>query len=163
MTDSSGTPSSVDGKAVLDALMASSNATAVQNGQAAQPAPTQALTTQPLDGKAADFGWGSYFQAVGVIFFLLAALAVGIFLLRRFGSRTGLPGFKRGNLQIDSQLSIGPKKSVVVVRFLNKRLVLGVTDTNINLLTEVEADHEPAEHTEFSETFEKERSRSDTT
>ncbi len=160
MTDSSGTPSSVDGTAVLDALTASN---ATQASQAAQQHPTQALISQPPDGNAADFGWGSYFQGVGVIFFLLAALAVVIFLLKRFGPRAGLPGFKRGNLQIDSQLSLGPKKSVVVVRFLNKSLVLGVTDTNINLLTEVEADHEPIEDTDFSETLEKERSLSDST
>ncbi len=156
MTDAAGTQSSVDGQAVLDALLAG-NATA----HADSAGQTQALTSQPLDAKSPEFGWGTYFQSVGVIFFLLAALAVGFYLLKRFGAKSGLPGFKRGNMKIESQLSLGPKKSVVVVRFLNKSLVLGVTDTNINLLTEVEADHEPTENTDFSQTLEQERSRSD--
>jgi flagellar protein FliO/FliZ len=35
-------------------------------------------------------------------------------------------------------MSLGPKKNIVVVRFLNKRMVLGVTDASFNLLTEMD-------------------------
>lgn len=98
--------------------------------------------------------WGGYFQALGAVFLLLAALAVGFYLLKRYGPKAGLRSLDRGSLKMEAQLPLGPKRSVTVVRFLNKRLVLGVTETQINLLTTVEADHVP-EKTEFSDTLAK--------
>jgi Flagellar biogenesis protein len=38
-----------------------------------------------------------------------------------------------------AQLPLGPRKGLMVVRFLNKRLLLGVTEQQISLLTEEEA------------------------
>jgi len=88
------------------------------------------------------FMWSSYLQAVGGVFFLLAVLAAGFYLLKRFGPRAGLGLFPRAQFKVEAQLPLGPRKSVVVVRFLNKRLVLGVTDANINLLIEMETGHD---------------------
>lgn len=38
-------------------------------------------------------------------------------------------------MRIESRLALGPKKWVVITRYMDKRLVLGVTDQQINLLT----------------------------
>ena len=91
-------------------------------------------------GPAPEFGWGGYFQAIGLLFLILAVLLAAFILLRRFGARAGLGGLSRGELKLEAQLGIGPKKSVVVVRFLNSRLVLGVSESQINLLTKMDDD-----------------------
>ena len=52
----------------------------------------------------------------------------------------------RGALVREAQLPLGPRKGLMVVRFLNKRLLLGVTDQRITLLSEEEAHHEPPEN-----------------
>jgi len=118
-----------------------------QAGQAAMDA------TQNAMPPSSDM-WGGYFQALGAVFLLLAALALGFYLLKRYGPKAGLRSLDRGSLKMEAQLPLGPKRSVAVVRFLNKRLVLGVTETQINLLTSVEADHAP-EKSDFSETLAK--------
>jgi hypothetical protein len=47
---------------------------------------------------------------------------------------------------------VGPKKSVTMIRVRNRTLVLGVTDANINALTEFEGGVESEEELSFSET-----------
>jgi flagellar protein FliO/FliZ len=119
-----------------------------QSHNATVVAPDNALSLAPQQ-----YGWAGYFQSVGVIFLLLALIAAALFLLKRFGPRSGMGLFKRGDLKLEGQLPLGPRKSVVVVRFLNKRLVLGVADSQINLLTEVDDKH--ASSDDFSQTMER--------
>ncbi|MFW5735206.1 MAG: flagellar biosynthetic protein FliO [Oceanidesulfovibrio sp.] len=110
-------------------------------GTAEKPAPDAADELSPIPG--GKVGWSGYFQALGAIFLIIAVLAGGFFLLKRFGPRAVGGGvFGRGTLQLEAQLPLGPRKSIAVVRFLNKRLVLGVTDSNITLLTETETKHD---------------------
>jgi len=74
---------------------------------------------------------------------ILAVILGGFWMLRRFGPKLGLgPVSRGGHLRLLAQLGVGPRKSVVVVRFLNKDLVLGVTEQSITLLTEVPSDHD---------------------
>jgi flagellar protein FliO/FliZ len=108
---------------------------------AEKPAPRTERDAEPMPG--GNVGWSGYFQALGAIFLIIAVLAVGFFLLKRYGpSAMGGGVFGRGALQLEAQLPLGPKRSVAVVRFLNKRLVLGVTDSHITLLTETETGHD---------------------
>lgn len=131
-------------------LFGAANATARSLGQTANSMADAANSSLP---PSADM-WGGYFQALGAVFLLLAVLALAFYLLKRYGPKAGLRSLDRGSLKMESQLPLGPKKSVTVVRFLNKRLVLGVTETQINLLTTVEVDHD-REKTEFSESLAK--------
>ncbi|WP_245588409.1 flagellar biosynthetic protein FliO [Desulfocurvus vexinensis] len=85
---------------------------------------------------------GALFQVAGVLCLLLALMFLGFWVLKRFGKRMGLGVFGSGDLRIEGTMSLGPKKSIVVVRFLNKRMVLGVTDASINLLTQVDTGHD---------------------
>ncbi len=75
----------------------------------------------------------------GSLFFLLAILFAGFYLMRRYGPKAGLGGFSRGDLdmRLEGQLALGPRRSIIVVRIKDRRLVLGVCDHSIRLLTEL--------------------------
>ena len=81
-------------------------------------------------------------KTAAALFMILAVIFLGFFLLRRYGHKAGLSLGKSGPLTHVANLSVGPKKSIVVVRFLNEYLVLGVSESQINYLTKVQADHE---------------------
>lgn len=92
------------------------------------------------------FSWGGYIQAVGILFLFLALLWLAVWLVRRYGRFNFLPrpgALPRGALAMEAQMPLGPRKGLMVVRFLNRRLLLGVTDQQITLLTEEDAHHEP--------------------
>ncbi len=91
----------------------------------------------------------------GGLFLVLGLLFLVLFLLKRYGYKTGLTRQFSLDLKILGQISLGPRKSVVVVRYLNKVMVLGVTDASITLLTETAHDQEQnafASHMEYSRT-----------
>ena len=111
-----------------------------------------ATTAGPIPSGSLGSAWMS---TAGALFLILALLFVGFYMLKRFGPKTGIGVFKRGDLKLEGQLSLGPKKSVVVVRFLNKVLVLGVTESQVNLITEMETGHEAHKHPDFKDSLEK--------
>ncbi|WP_237559930.1 flagellar biosynthetic protein FliO [Desulfohalovibrio reitneri] len=117
---------------------------------AAQAAATAAAQTQP--GGVPD-PTGSMFTVIASLLLLLAVLFAGFWLLRKFGHKAGLNlggGSGKGGLKLVAQMPLGPKRSVVVVRFLNREMVLGVTEHSINLLTELEHDNG---ETDFAQTL----------
>ena len=74
---------------------------------------------------------------------LLAFIFAAFWLLKRYGGKFGIgPAGRAGKLRLVDHLPVGPRKSVVVVRYLDKDLVLGITEQSITFLTE--ADHAPA-------------------
>lgn len=102
---------------------------------AAADAATAAGNPAPL------FSWGGYFQAIGFMCLLLALLWFAVWAVRRSGKFSFLPmpgALPRDALRMEAQLPLGAKKNLLVVRFLNKRLLLGVTDQRITLLKETE-------------------------
>lgn len=89
-----------------------------------------------------NFSWGGYIQALGILAVLMGALWFGVWALRKYGKFNFLPrpgALPKGSLVMEAQLPLGPRKGLMVVRFLNKRLLLGVTEQQISLLTEEEA------------------------
>lgn len=97
-----------------------------------------------------NFGIASL-KVIGSLFLLLAILFLVLYLLKRFGPRTGLPFSQQYQMKILGQLSLGAKKKLILVRFLNRILLLGVTDSKIELISEMEADHENEQTKEFSQ------------
>lgn len=79
--------------------------------------------------------WGSYFQALAILCFILALLWGVLWLLKRHGSG-GLLASSGPSMRIESRLAIGPKNWLYIVRCMDKRLVLGVSDKNITLISE---------------------------
>ncbi len=84
------------------------------------------------------FSWGGYFKGIGALFLILAALWGVVWFLRRRGALPGMGGLPRDAFSVEAQLALSPKKKLILVRFLNSRLLLGVTDQHITLLKEVE-------------------------
>ncbi len=89
---------------------------------------------------------GAAIQMAVALLLILFVILLAYWMLRRFGPRFGLGSpAKAHGLRIESYLTLGPRKNIMVVRFLNKLLVLGVTDQSINLLTEVDASDEDSD------------------
>lgn len=86
------------------------------------------------------FSWGGYFQALGLLFLIVAGMFLVLWFLKRKGGLGVLT--RQGDLVFESKMALGPKKSLVVVRFLNKRVLLGVTDHQITMLTELPTDED---------------------
>ncbi len=124
----------------------SESASTLTGGASTVPSTAQGLEAHvpgtvhplPLDST---FSWSGYFTAIGTLFVLLALLWGLVWLLRRSGRFNFIPrpnGFPRDGLRIEAQLPLGPKKGLTVVRFLDKRLLLGITEQQITLLQEIE-------------------------
>ena len=97
------------------------------------------------------FSWGGYVQALGILFLLMALLWLGVRFLRRYGHFNFMPrpgALPKDALVMEAQMPLGPRKGLMVVRFLNRRLLLGVTDQQISLLTE-----EPVEYGQQQTSF----------
>lgn len=123
--------------------VAADNATSTANisgageisGEIAKPG-TQILSS--VEPESPIFSWGGYFKGIGALFLLLAALWGVVWFLRRRGSLPGMGGLPRELFHVEAQLALSPKRKLLLVRFLNSRLLLGVTDQQITLLKEVE-------------------------
>jgi flagellar protein FliO/FliZ len=100
-----------------------------------------------------DFGYAAL-KMTGGLFLVLALLFLVLYLLKRYGHKAGLVRKVSSDLQLLGQLSLGPRRNVVVVRYLNKVMVLGVTETTITLLTET---HHDQNQTPFSSHLEQSR------
>lgn len=98
-------------------------------------------------------GWGSYAQAIGILLLLLGVLYGMLWFVKKIGMNKGFKGKKgsKPTLDVEERFHIAPKKQLVVVRFLNKRLLLGVTDHQINLLSETEAEDETSDSSDSKE------------
>ncbi len=78
-------------------------------------------------------------KVAGSLLLLLGVLLLGFYLLRRFGPRAGLRFAAGDDLKLLAQVSLGPKRQLILVRFLNKLLLIGVTESNIQLISEADA------------------------
>lgn len=90
------------------------------------------------------FGWGNYFQGIGIMLLLLIVFWYILKLMRKVGNGRFLPNQKllpRDSMYLEGQLPLGQGKSIVIVKVLDERLVLGVTEKNINLLSKTGTNH----------------------
>ena len=84
------------------------------------------------------FSWSGYFVAVGGLLLVLAVLWMMVWLLRKRGAFPGASLMNRNAFKIEATLPLGPKRCLMLVRFLNSRYLLGVTDQQITLIKELE-------------------------
>lgn len=98
-------------------------------------------------------------KMAAALLLILGAIYLALALLKRYGLATRFQAKQHPCLRIEERVVLGPRKQLLVVRFLNKQLVLGVTDSGINLITEYEADHE--QHITFSEALEQKEREAD--
>ena len=98
------------------------------------------VAQEPVPG----FGWGDYFQGIGIMLLLLFVFWYILKLMRKYGNGRFLPNQRllpRDSMYLEGQLPLGQGKSIVIVNVLGDRLVLGVTEKNINLLSKTGTNH----------------------
>jgi flagellar protein FliO/FliZ len=100
------------------------------------------LDNATLTGAGAGLGLASVKMAAALLL-ILGLIFLALALMKRYGLAARLQGRTSGALRVEERVALGPRKQLVVVRFLNKLLVLGVTDSGINLIAEHQADNEP--------------------
>ena len=142
------------------ALLAANATQTASSLHSAMASNATASNGAPFTEPMGQFGWSSYFQAIAAVFLLLGALILGFYLLRRYGPKAGFKVFGHGELKVEGQLALGPKRSVVLVRFLNKRLLLGVTESSITKLSEIETGQDN-DTTSFENTLQDSQSTDD--
>lgn len=76
-------------------------------------------------------------QSFGIMLLAVAILAAILFMLKQFSKKRGEKN-SNFNLNVISKISLQPKNHLFVVKVAEKVLVLGVSDNNINILTELE-------------------------
>ena len=106
--------------------------------EAAKVGPNIATESASQLGQPA-FSWSGYMQALGIMCVLLAGLWFAVWAIRRWGKFNFLPrpgSLPRDSLLMEAQMPLGPRKGLMVVRFMDRRLLLGVTEHQITLLTE---------------------------
>lgn len=76
-------------------------------------------------------------RMLSALIIVLFAIYAGVYLLRRLtGRRAG--GFSGANaLHVIQSASVGPKKSVALVRVADRSVLVGVTENQISILTEL--------------------------
>ncbi len=119
---------------------------------------TQVAPPLPSDS---GFSWGGYFQSIGILLFLLAALWLLVWFIRKYGRFNFIPrpgDFPHGGLRLEAQLPLGPKKGLAVVRFLDKRLLVGITEQQITLLQEVKDNDESMDFSKIMDDIHKQES-----
>jgi flagellar protein FliO/FliZ len=110
----------------------------------------------PAESVTEGFSWGGYFRAIGALCIVLALLWGALWLMRRSGRFRFMPAygaFPRDGLRLEAQLPLGPRKGLAVVRFLNKRVLLGVSDRQITLLSEADV-HDGEASADFGKSLE---------
>lgn len=115
-----------------DAVSATAQGASVMGSGTSEPVALVAVP-EPV------FSWSGYFEAIGIMLLLLGCLWLILWIIRRYGKLNFLPAagaLPRDALRMEAQLPLGPRKGLVVVRFLNERLLLGVTEHHITLLAE---------------------------
>jgi flagellar protein FliO/FliZ len=87
-----------------------------------------------------DYNLSGYFMGLALLFAMLGLFWLGARYLKNKGALR-FYGLNAG-LRVESRLPLGPKKNLLVVKYRDKRLLLGVTEQRITLLDSEAADAE---------------------
>ncbi len=84
---------------------------------------------------------GSIVRMVSALVIVVFSIYICVFLLKKFmGRKYGGRHGKDNLLEVLESTYVGPKKMVSLVRVADKSVLIGVTDQNISVLTELDAD-----------------------
>ncbi len=75
---------------------------------------------------------------ISMVMIVIGLLVLFLHLLRKFLLKPLGGGVSGGQFQVIRQFHLGPKKSVTLVRFADRLLLLGVTDSTISTLAEID-------------------------
>lgn len=71
---------------------------------------------------------------------VLALIAGGVFLLKKLTPYKGIVSNMEHSISILSRASLGQRRSICLVRIADEILVLGLTNTNVSVLSKIKAD-----------------------
>ncbi len=82
---------------------------------------------------------GPIFNTASALFIILAIIFLGFYLLKKFGPKS-IQNKGKDAPALVGRLFLGSKQSIAIVKVKGKKLVLGVTEQQISLLTEIRND-----------------------
>ncbi|MDR3176266.1 MAG: flagellar biosynthetic protein FliO [Desulfovibrio sp.] len=100
---------------------------------------TDSPSLPPPAGQIPDvsLSWSGYFEALALLCLLVALLWGLLWFIRKRGMAPGLFASQGNMLRVENRLPLGPKKWILAIRCLDRHLIVGVTERNISLLTEI--------------------------
>lgn len=119
-------------------------ATAVK---ADSPAATEQLNAEATTGSTVDDSPGFYSSAAPSLFKIISALVIvivciyaGVYLLKRMMGRKYSGNRQHNLLEVIETTYVAPKKSVTLLRVAEKAVLVGMSENQITVLTELDAD-----------------------
>jgi flagellar protein FliO/FliZ len=76
---------------------------------------------------------------------IIIFIYVTVFFLRKLSGARGVRGGRGQTIQIIEQAHLSPRKSICLVRLADRAVLVGITENNINMLTEFDAGELPVE------------------
>lgn len=86
--------------------------------------------------------YGSFFKMILVLGFLVSLLLVVLYVVKRFFWKKISKGGVDESIRVITSAYVGPKKSIALVEVAGERIVVGITNDNISMLTKVNKDME---------------------
>ncbi len=80
-----------------------------------------------------------YLTGIGVLLFMLFMLYFILWGLKKYGKGKFIPfasSINREDLKVEARVPLDAKKTLYVIKYLNKRLLIGGTDSSLSLLSE---------------------------
>lgn len=78
-------------------------------------------------------------QSLIFIVVILGFLCLALWGIRTYGARLGFVRFRQGrDLVLEEHVSLGPKRDACVLRYKNRKYLLGVTDRHISLISAID-------------------------
>lgn len=103
------------------------NATAVDNNKSATPIGKYTSQVMP-----------SMFKLGGALILVIACIYGGLFLLKKTMGKKYSTNKSNNNLEIIETTHIAPKKTLTLVRVADKAVLVGTTENNMSVLTELD-------------------------
>ena len=102
---------------------------------------TAAAVTAEAPEEVPNPGMGSMaFKVIGSVVLLIIVLYAGMYVMRVLSGRAGRQGLGSGAISVLHKCHIAPKKAIYVLKVGERAMVVGVTDSQINHLTDLSGD-----------------------
>ncbi|MBN1211357.1 MAG: flagellar biosynthetic protein FliO [candidate division Zixibacteria bacterium] len=86
----------------------------------------------------------STFRMISALVVVLVCIYLGVYLLKKLMGRRKIGSGRDNLLQVLETTYVGPKKTVSLVRVADRSVLIGVTDNQISILTELNAEETSA-------------------
>ena len=115
---------------------------AAERGQAPVQPPVAASATEEAGAESFDVGVpvGSIVKMVSALVIVVFCIYVGLLLLKRLTNSRYRGKGRDDLLEVIHTAYVGPKKMVSLVRVADRSVLVGITDQNISMLTELDAE-----------------------